>query len=105
MLPIALHAQDDAAERLNALATEYWEWRMREYPDLATWLGDTRYNNRLPDLSPAAFERRKAFVRDLVQRVRAVDDTRLRGQDALSHALLVRELQLLVDGQRSRAHS
>lgn len=100
MLPPALFAQDDAAQRVNALATEYWEWRMREYPDLATWLGDTRYNDRLPDLSPAAFERRKAFVRDLLQRVRAIDDTRLRGQEALSHALLVRELQLLVDGQR-----
>jgi uncharacterized protein (DUF885 family) len=87
------------AATLQALLRDYWEWRLREFPEAATWLGDPRYNARLTDLSPEAIERRKEFTRRTLERVRAIDASRLTGQDALSHALIVWELQLAVEGQ------
>ena len=88
-----------AATTLHTLLRDYWEWQLREFPERATWLGERRYNARLTDLSPEAIERRKEFTRRTLERARAVDASRLTGQDALSHALLVWELQLAVEGQ------
>jgi uncharacterized protein (DUF885 family) len=105
---LALFAPQDAfAQRrsettssaLHALLRDYWEWRLREFPEQATWLGDGRHNERLTDLSPEAIERRKQFTRRTLERARAIDGSRLTGQDALSHELFVWELQLAVDGQ------
>ena len=88
-----------AATTLNVLLRDYWEWRLREFPEAATWLGDSRYNARLTDLSQEAIERRKQYTRRTLERARAIDASRLTGQDALSHALIVWELQLAVEGQ------
>src|SRR5918992_3869963 len=88
-----------AAASLHALLRDYWDWRLREFPEGATWLGDARYNARLTDLSPEAIERRKQFVRRTLERARAIDASRLAGQDALSHALIVWELAVAVEGQ------
>ncbi len=85
---------------LHKLQDDYWQWRLREFPENSTWLGDKRYNDRLTDLSAAGIERRKADIRRMRDAARAVDGTGLSGQDALSHALLQWELDLAVEGQR-----
>jgi len=85
---------------LHKLQDDYWQWRLREFPENSTWLGDKRYNDRLTDLSAAGIERRKADTRRMRDAARAVDGTGLSGQDALSHALLQWELDLAVEGQR-----
>jgi uncharacterized protein (DUF885 family) len=89
-----------AAAELDALQKEYWERQLAEYPELSTWTGDNRYNDRFTDLSWSAFEHRWAQERDMLRRAQQIDWTRLSGQDALSHALLVWELDLAVAGQR-----
>ncbi len=88
------------ARALHGLQDEYWAWRLREFPEASTWLGDRRYNDRLTDLSAAAIERRKADVRRFRDRARAIAPKTLAGQDALSLALLQWELDLAVEGQR-----
>ncbi len=99
--PDPLRSQDpNRPASLHALQDEYWEWRLREFPEGATWLGDERYRDRLTDLSAAAIERRRGEVRAFLARARAVDAKALAGQDALSQTLLVRELALEVEGQR-----
>jgi uncharacterized protein (DUF885 family) len=90
---------ETASAALHALLRDYWEWKLREFPEQATWLGDARYNARLTDLSPEAIDRRKQFTRRTLERARAIDASRLTGQDALSHALIVWDLALAVEGQ------
>jgi len=100
--PQLTRAQAAAAppQALRTLVEEYWQWRLKEFPEQATWLGDHRYDNRLADLSPAAIERRKGEVRRMLARARAIDAARLTGQNALTHALFVWELDLAVAGHR-----
>ena len=85
---------------LHQLENDYWQWRLREFPEGATWLGDKRYNDRLTDLSAATIERRKVDIRRFRDATRAINATGLAGQEALSHALLQWELDLAVEGQR-----
>jgi uncharacterized protein (DUF885 family) len=89
-----------SAAALRALGDDYWQWRLRESPEYATWLGDPRYNDRLTDLSPAAIARRKSDIRAFLARSTALEARGLSEQDALSLALLRYELQTSVDGER-----
>lgn len=84
----------------DTLQRGYWEWRLREFPELSTWTGDNRYNDRFTDLSLDAVERRKADERHMLEQVRGIDQSHLSGQERLSHALLVWELELAVQAQR-----
>ncbi len=90
----------DAGTEFGVLPRDYWEWQLREFPELSTWTGDNRYNDRFTDLSPEAIERRKTDERRMLEKARGVDRSLLSGQDRLSHALLLWELELAVEAQR-----
>lgn len=53
-------ARADATADLHALFDREWERDLADNPIGATYLGDTRYNDRLPDISPAAQAARDA---------------------------------------------
>ncbi|HEU4534032.1 MAG TPA: DUF885 domain-containing protein, partial [Polyangiaceae bacterium] len=84
----------------RALVEADGEWRLRESPELATYTGDRRYNDRLSDGSDAALEARKAYARALLARLDALDPRRLDEAERLNHALLRRETAIDVEGQR-----
>ena len=92
--------QSPESAPLHALLAEQLEWRLREFPENATRRGDSRYNARLTDLSPEAIERRKQETRRFLARARAIDVSTLRGQDVLTHALLVSTLERDIEGDR-----
>ncbi len=79
---------------------EYWDWCLKEYPELSTWTGDNRYNDRFTDLSLPAIEQRRADERQWLARVQRFDISGLSEQDALSHKLLAWKLDLAVKAQR-----
>jgi len=92
--------QENAGAEFDALQREYWERQLNEFPELSTWTGDNRYNDRFTDLSLEAVDRRKADERRLLERARSIDRSQLSVQDQLSHALLLWELELAVRAQR-----
>jgi uncharacterized protein (DUF885 family) len=93
-------AAPDIARELHALFEEDWQWRLEQFPEFATFLGDARYNDRLTDGSFEAIERRKAHEREMLERIRGIDRARLSGEDLLSYDLFLREKELEVEGQR-----
>lgn len=88
---IAARATDVA--RLHALFDEAWERTKRDNPEFATYLGDDRYDDRLKDLSVEAIERRKAYRRSLLERLRRFDARKLAGEDAVSLAVMKSQLE------------
>ena len=84
----------------DTLQREYWEWQLREYPELSTWTGDNRYNDRFTDLSLEAIERRNGEERRMLELVTNIDSAKLSGQDVVSHALLRWELSMAVSAQQ-----
>ncbi len=93
-------AASPEATAFRALVDADWEWRMRESPEYATFVGDRRYNDKLSDESEAALAARRAYARGLLAKLDAVDPKRLDEADRLNHALLRREIALDVEGQR-----
>jgi uncharacterized protein (DUF885 family) len=98
-LAISVSANPVSTE-LHALFNDDWQWRMREFPEFATLLGDRRYDDRLTDLSEAAIEARKVYARELLERVRRIDRGQLDATDALSYDLFRYDAELEVDAAR-----
>ncbi len=74
------------------LASEYWQRRMEADPIEATEIGDRRYDDRMPDLTPATHAREMARLRELRGRVAAVDERPLSAADRVTRGLLLGEI-------------
>jgi uncharacterized protein (DUF885 family) len=91
---------NDAAKKLHALLAEDWQWRLEQYPEATTYLGDHRYDNRLTDLSFEAIEKRKAHEREMLARIQQINRAELQGQDAVSYDLFLWDKKIEVESQR-----
>lgn len=92
MLAAAGAGDADATRRLGDLLEAEWEWTLRESPTLASHLGDGRYNDRWPDASLAAIDRRHRHREEVLAALDAIDPLRLAPADRLNHRLYRREL-------------
>ncbi len=66
-------ADDSAEARFRKLTKEAWEFDLQEDPLFATWVGDQRYNDRLPRESLADQQRRLAAKRKLLEQLGEID--------------------------------
>jgi uncharacterized protein (DUF885 family) len=85
-------------ESLRALFTAEWEYQMREWPTRASLYGDHRYDDRWPDVTPAAYERRAAHDGRLFASLRALDPSALASDDRVSFDLFLRGRELDSEG-------
>jgi prolyl oligopeptidase len=86
-----------ATAALQALFDEEWEWGLREDPMFASHLGDPRYNDRWPDASLQAFDRRHGHRQDVVKKLDAIDPRLLPANDRLNYRLFRRQYELDVE--------
>jgi uncharacterized protein (DUF885 family) len=82
----------DAAAALDALIDEVWAYRLRENPLLATYCGVHIYNDRLPQISEADAQRRKAQYQTYLARLEAIDREALPAGAQLNRDILSRIL-------------
>jgi uncharacterized protein (DUF885 family) len=75
------------SEKLQALFAEDWEHQLSQWPGFATVVGDPRYNDRLPDLSAAAWEKRRLHDKALLAKIEEIDASKLPEKDRLDHEL------------------
>jgi uncharacterized protein (DUF885 family) len=78
---------------LNRLLSDEWEYTLRTEPELATQVGDNRYNDRLSDFSDKAIAENLEHARQALARFEAIDVAGFPEQERLNHALMVRSLR------------
>src|SRR5580693_3505485 len=64
---------DARRAELNRLLAEEWEYTLRTQPELATQIGDDRYNDRLSDFSDKALADDLEHTRQALARFEAID--------------------------------
>ena len=89
-----------ATAALHALFEADYQRQLVEDPLGASYLGDDRYNDRMPDLSPAAMSARQQAVRDSRATLRAIDRNKLNDADQLNFDIYLRELDERIAGFR-----
>ncbi|MFY9514344.1 MAG: DUF885 domain-containing protein [Rubrivivax sp.] len=98
-------AQDAGPARaLHQLFADEWERTLREQPDTATYYGDSRYDDRWPDLSLPAIAAREAADRMALQRLRAIARAALSPADQLNYDTFEWQQQHAVERQRFREY-
>ncbi len=100
-LPLSapVHAQDKAstAKDLHALFDAEWERGLRENPVGATYIGDHRFDDQWPDLSPAALQASYEGDKAVIAALDKIDPQQLTAEDQLNRDLFRRQYQANVD--------
>ena len=91
---------DARRKQLSALLDEQWEYTMRTSPEYASILGDKRYNDQLTDFSEKAVFADIEAQRQFLARFKAIDPSGFPEQEALSRALMIRQLDEGLAGVR-----
>ena len=81
------------SEALDKLLTEQWQYQLKDTPELATTIGDDRYNDRWTDYSLAHVAVERAANERFLKRFQALDISGLSEQQQLSQKMMVRQLQ------------
>jgi uncharacterized protein (DUF885 family) len=85
---------------LDDLLAERWEYTLRTSPIYASILGDKRWNDKLDDFSQKAIDDDLEQAKRDLARFEAVDTTGFPEQEALNKSLMVRDLQMQLEGAR-----
>jgi uncharacterized protein (DUF885 family) len=88
----------DPTQQLHALSDEEWQYELRTSPEMATGLGDNRYNDRLSDYSAEFHRKDIEESRKFLARFDAVPTHSLSQQDRLSRELMIRNLRQQIEG-------
>ena len=98
---VAVQPVQDKASQLNTLYEQYWEESLKLNPLRATFQGDPRYNDQLPNFLSAEFrDQSLRFTRDWLQRIESVGADGLQGQDLLSYQIFVRDARNEIESSR-----
>ena len=91
-----------AADALRHLADEYWEGVLRRNPVLATFLGDYRYNDRLPDVGPRRRAEEEADLRAVLSGLQPLAAVPFDIEDRITWDMLRLAIQTGLDALRLR---
>ena len=83
----------DPVAQMHALFASAWERDLRENPLLATYQGDSRYNDRWPDVSQQAIEASHRGDVATLAELRKIERTALPAREQLNYDLFAREYE------------
>jgi uncharacterized protein (DUF885 family) len=87
------------AERLHQLFQSEWEYTLQQNPTWASQLGDRRFNDRWPDLSPRNREVREQHDRSVLRVLTdEIHRDKLPPADALNYDLFRRRYEMIIEG-------
>ena len=90
----------DEGQKLHEFLNREWERTLKEDPLLATQIGDPRYNDILPDYSPAAIFKVQEEERKARRELNGIQRASLSEQDRLNYDLYAYYLDIAIEGHR-----
>ena len=82
---------EDRERALNDIFHQYWEANLQRYPEFASTIGDTRYNDKVTDYSVGAENAWLAREQDWLLKLAEIDSAGLSEQEKLNQELLIRK--------------
>jgi uncharacterized protein (DUF885 family) len=89
------------AAQLDKFYTDFWEASLKLNPIQATFVGDPRYNDQLPNfLSKDYIDQTNRFNEEWLAKAKAIGPDGLSGQALLSYNIFIKQQQDAIDGER-----
>lgn len=101
---IDTNAGASPSARLKALGVAYWDSLMADDPLEATFRGDHRFDDRLPDTTEKAVEARLGRYRAWLEQAKAIAPAQLDADARIDREFLLFQLQDTLDGAKYRGH-
>lgn len=99
--PTATAPAADKAAQLDKFYADYWEALLKLNPLQATFQGDNRYNDQMPDFYSAEFRKQSQdFTREWLDKAQAIGSDGLQGQDLISYEIFVRDAKESLEGEQ-----
>ena len=86
--------------KLARIIDEAWQYRLERSPELASTLGDKRWNDQLSDRSMDSEERDARMARQALARVKAIGTAGFSEQEAINKVVLVQQLENALEDYR-----
>jgi uncharacterized protein (DUF885 family) len=77
-----------ASEDLDRLAVDYWEGLLERDPRMATFFGDYRYNDRLPDVGPNGRAAEEKALHEVLERLQGISRIELTSGERVTWDML-----------------
>jgi uncharacterized protein (DUF885 family) len=88
------------AAQLDAFFAADWEYELEHHPETATYVGDTRFNDRLSDYSAAEETREAAHAEQQLKLLAKIPASGLDEQHTISREMMQRELEASLESYR-----
>ena len=101
LIPLQLAAQEklnEEGKKLHAIFDEEWEWAMKQFPPMATYFGDYRWNDQLGSFGLEALERNKQHDFEVLKKIEQIDRTLLSEQDKVNFDLYLEQRKQSIAG-------
>jgi uncharacterized protein (DUF885 family) len=93
MMTACAGMDSNAGKKMHALFDREWEWRMQNYPQFATSIGDHRYDDKLTDVTPAAYAQRDTqTVNQFLDELDHIDRAALSPEDRINFDMFKTQL-------------
>ncbi|MBS0225825.1 MAG: DUF885 family protein, partial [Proteobacteria bacterium] len=94
-------ASNAKAKQLDTLYAQYWNESLKLNPLSATYQGDNRYNDQLPDFYSAAFRKQNHdFTARWLKKIESVGSAGLTGQARISYDIFVHDSKESLEGEK-----
>jgi len=104
MMTIATPMLALTPDSLRKTAHDFYEWRDRQFPVASSDAGKHTWDDKLTDYSVSAIEKRRAHVREVLERVRATDVSTWKKDEAIDWILFRSQLEQQEFGDRVMRH-
>ncbi|MBV35491.1 MAG: DUF885 domain-containing protein [Rickettsiales bacterium] len=96
---------EQASKKLNELFAQNFEESLALNPIQATAIGDSRFNDQLPNfLSPEFRKKSHDFTVKWLKKVKEIDRDLLTGQDRLSYDVFIYQSEMALEGEEFPGH-
>jgi len=103
--PPAKENVEDAAISIDSLFDQYYQERLQFYPVEATFAGDSRYNDTLPNNITVAYRNRlKAFYQKYKDHLKEYDTNNLTATQQMSYDVLMWECDINLEDLEFKTH-
>jgi uncharacterized protein (DUF885 family) len=92
------------SQAFHTLLAQHWEHYLAANPEVASLLGDRRYNDRWNDASLAHAKSERAATKKFLEKFEATDTAGLSEEDKLNRELMIRDLKLLLRGNELKTY-
>jgi uncharacterized protein (DUF885 family) len=98
----AMGAED--SEAFRKLYEQEWQWRLQEYPTLASSVGVREQDHRLGRVAQPHQDRRYAYRKSLLTRLDALSCERLERQECINYRIFRQQVQQAIEDYENRAY-